>query len=223
MKEYLVIEKNLTPDIDEIYRLIDQYGEWVDGSVSFSGGDHIKKNNQIHFNNSNCIGKLSDIVYDRMDTHKSFHNFTAAKSSESPLITRTSVGGYYRPHHDFPENGDYSTTIFLNDDYEGGELCLWINDEEKKFKPSAGTSVTYKTGIPHRVNEVTKGHRDVIVFWTYSRIKDPFMMEIYQELTHALEYVYVDCSPHQTLYDSADCPHFIIQSLINSILRKSTN
>ncbi len=220
MNQYLVSETLPTEDIKCIYRLIDQFGDWHDGRVSYKGNKENKINQQLILNDS-VKHQLSDVVFSNVDRSNEFYGFTAAKSSEVPMVTRTNVGGYYRPHHDAPVLGDYSTTIFLNNDFEGGELCLWINGEEKKFKPSAGTSVTYRTGTPHRVNEVTKGHRDVIVFWTHSWIKDPFLMEMYQGLSLALDSI--DEKTYHTLYDTATCPHFILQSLRDSILRKSSN
>ena len=220
MNNYLVIQTLPVEDIEHIYRLIEQFGDWQDGRVSYKGNTANKINQQLRLNDS-VKHQLSDVVFSNFDKSDEFYGFTAAKSSETPMVTRTNVGGYYRPHHDAPALGDYSTTIFLNNDFEGGELCLWINGEEKKFKPRAGTSVTYRTGTPHRVNEVTKGHRDVIVFWTHSWIKDPFLMEMYQGLSRALDSM--DESTYHTLYDTATCPHFILQSLRDSILRKSSN
>ncbi len=125
MKDYLIIEENLIPDdINEIYHLIDQFGTWEDGNLSYHGGkDGVKKNNQISFSDQFALQKLSDIVFDRIDTYRSFRDYTIASESRPPMISRTSVGGYYHPHHDKASNGDFSTTIFLNDDFEGGELC----------------------------------------------------------------------------------------------------
>ena len=221
MKDHLVIEENLTPDdINGIYYIIDQFGNWVDGSVSYSGTDDIKKNLQIQFVDQYAYQKLSDIVYDRMDTYKRFHNFTIAKNSNRPLITRTPTGGYYKPHHDVAACGDFSTTIFLNDDYEGGELCLWNNDEEIKIKPKMGKSVTYKTGTPHRVNTVTEGHRDAVVFWTFSLITDPFDMMMYQGLQEVADILEFAC--HETLDDAQRDPAFIVTTLKESLLRKAT-
>jgi len=221
VSNYLVIEENLPKkDVDCIYRLIDRFGDWEDGNVTYTGEKENKVNQQLRINDD-VKRQLSDIVFAQVDNKNEFYIFTAAKSSELPMVTRTSVGGYYRPHHDNPDLGDYSTTIFLNDDYEGGELCLWFDGKEKKFKLPAGSSVTYRTGTPHRVNEVTKGHRDVIVFWTRTKIKDPFMMDLYRGLSHALDNI--DEPKYHTLYDTSTCPHFIIKSLKHSILRKSTN
>jgi len=222
MKDYLIIEENLIPDdINEIYYLIDQFGTWEDGNLTYNGGkDGSKKNNQIYFSDQFALQKLSDIVFNRIDTYRSFRDYTIATESRTPLISRTSVGGYYHPHHDKASNGDFSTTIFLNDDFEGGELCLWLNGGEERIKLPAGGSVTYKTGTPHMVREVTKGHRDAVIFWTHCRLRDPFEIELYRGLSQALQCLKVN---HNTTLEEADKdPTFIIRALRNSLLRKSS-
>ncbi|QCW23092.1 hypothetical protein [Synechococcus phage S-B05] len=225
MTDYLLIENNLTEnDINEIYRLIDIESVWVDGhqSVQSDSSDEeklkIKTNFQCEFT-SQGNQSLSDIVFSRMDTRIKFIEFTVARNSATPLVSRTEVGGFYKPHHDHAQLGDFSTTIFLNDDFEGGELCLWINGEEVKFKPPAGSSVTYKTGTPHRVNTVTKGHRDAVIFWTHSQLKDPFEYDMYQGLTSALNYI--EPTYHENLEDASKDPYFILHNLQDKIIRKN--
>jgi PKHD-type hydroxylase len=220
MKDYLIIENCLTKDdLGEIYYYIDQFGDWIDGNITYSGKEGVKKNDQIAFSDEFVKQKISDIVYDRMDTHGSFHEYTIPTNSARPIISRTNTGGYYRPHHDKADNGDFSTTIFLNDDFEGGELCLWVNEEEKRIKLPAGGSVTYRTGIPHMVREVTDGHRDAVVFWTHSRLKDLWDIEIYHGLSQALKYIKMEDVAN--LEEASENPAFILNSLKESILRKS--
>tara|TARA_B100001121_G_C18496557_1_gene529878 strand:+ start:98 stop:769 length:672 start_codon:yes stop_codon:yes gene_type:complete len=222
MKDYLIIENCLTKDdLGAIYYYIDQFGNWVDGNISYSGREGHKKNEQISFSDQFVHQKISDTVYDRMDTHSSFHDFTIPTNSARPMISRTKTGGYYYPHHDRAENGDFSTTIFLNDDFEGGELCLWLNEKEKRIKLPAGGSVTYRTGIPHMVREVTSGHRDACVFWTHSKLKDPFDIELYRGLSQALDCISLD-DRATCLEDANKNPVFILYSLRESILRKTT-
>jgi PKHD-type hydroxylase len=226
MRDYLLIENNFTrDDIDEIYRWIDIDSVWVDGHQSLesvNSSDEEKLKTKTNFQCEFTLEgeqALSDIVFNKMDTRTQFIEFTVASSSATPLVSRTETEGFYKPHHDYPTLGDFSTTIFLNDNFEGGELCLWINGEEIKFKPPAGSSVTYKTGTPHRVNTVTKGHRDVVIFWTHSRLKDSFEYDMYQGLTNALDYI--ESNRCENLEDASKDPHFILQNLRDKIIRKN--
>ena len=158
-QNYLLIERNFCLDaLADIYSLINSCGEWVDGDNTYTGVDGVKKNKEIKFRGDNVEYTqhvFSQIIFNRMDERPEFSLFTIPENSKVPLITRTEVGCYYNPHQDMATNGDFSTTVFLNDDFEGGELCLWLEGKEVKFKPPAGSSITYRTGIPHRVNKVT--------------------------------------------------------------------
>jgi len=79
-------------------------------------------------------------------------------------------------------NANMSMTIFLNDDYDGGELVIKVGDCETLHKPKPGTAVIYNTGLWHKVNPITRGDRKVILMWIESEIKDPFIREHVREL-----------------------------------------
>jgi len=55
--------------------------------------------------------------------------------------------------------------MFLNDDFEGGELEF--KEFNIKIKPEAGEIVLFSSGFPymHQVNSVTKGIRYAVVKW----------------------------------------------------------
>ena len=156
---------------------------WKDGLKSLhwdnTGNAHDLKRNQ------ETIDRVpDDLLWPYINRSKKFMEFACPSTSSGPLCTRTSVGGYYKPHFDVVHTDQslpqFSTTIFLSDpdEYEGGELVLWIDGKEVFFKPKAGRAVTYETGIGHRVNTVTSGERLAIIFWTYSEWKD---LDIFDE------------------------------------------
>ena len=83
-------------------------------------------------------------------------------------------GSHHKPHTDgqFLQNGyavpgndrDLTAVLYLNDDYEGGELYFTFLD--LKIKPSKGDVITYPTTFQYRhgVNPVL-GNRYVLTFW----------------------------------------------------------
>lgn len=89
-----------------------------------------------------------------------------------PKFSRYKTGEYYHRHTDSPWMGstrtDISCTLWLNDDYEGGELL--IGDEKVKGNP--GQCVIYQCGTPHEVLPVTSGERLCVITWIQSRIRD---------------------------------------------------
>jgi PKHD-type hydroxylase len=164
---------NIVKDIDS---------DWNDGIKTFKGDPDTKKNKEL--GNTFFKQKISNLIYKSLETNEEFNDFCFPKKIEDIMITKTEVGGYYNVHTDVGFNGHFSTTIFLSepDSYEGGELCLYIDGEEKKIKLDPGYGIVYPTGVPHRVNKVTSGSRFVAVFWTKSIFKDPTIREICQEL-----------------------------------------
>lgn len=97
------------------------------------------------------------------------------KTIESPQFLYYNVGGKYDLHNDSEDfiNGkltrvcerDITILIYLNDDYEGGELEF--TDWGVKLKPKPGTLLAFPSYIEfsHRVHPVTKGERFNLVSW----------------------------------------------------------
>ena len=82
---------------------------------------------------------------------------------------------------------DISTTVFLNDGYEGGELVIKTVFGEQSIKLKAGDAVVYPSTSLHKVNPVTEGERLVAVTWAQSMIKDSAKRELLYELGQARE------------------------------------
>ena len=97
------------------------------------------------------------------------------------------VGGFASPHSDNSDHdgnpnafeiNKYVGILYLNDDYEGGELyfCDKDNNMEKylSFKPNAYSYYVFPGGVEniHGVSEITKGTRYTMVsFWDYAEIE----------------------------------------------------
>jgi len=159
---------------NKLYSMIED-DEWHDGVESLNfGSKKPEYDMNLIKNNLECGIKDPSIIHFVLDSNKEFLKNTYALLSTDPIISKTPTGGYYHSHFDEPGCGHFSTTIFLSDPdtYDGGELVLLIDGEEKMFKLQAGEGITYETGTPHRVNKVTRGDRYAAVFWTTSFIQD---------------------------------------------------
>lgn len=197
--------------------------EWKDGLSSLiwskDGDAHQLKTN---FQTKNTIP--DHLIWPHIDSNIKFFNFTDPKSSNHPMCTLTPTGGYYRPHFDIVTIGQFSTTIFLTDpdEYEGGELVLWIDGREVFFKPKAGEGVIYETGIGHRVNTVTKGERLALVFWTHSKwenLEDFAKWKYYDSMKQYLYNDYGDII-YDTLNTFCNSPYTLLKSKSYNIYRK---
>lgn len=195
--------------------------EWVDGLQTAPGFTYDKKNN-LEAVPCEQYSEANKIIMASLDRDISFFEFCVPDVSNACLFSKTGEGGFYKPHHDNGANGHYSTTVFLTDpqEYQGGELCLYIDGREKMFKPPAGTAITYSTGILHRVNEVTSGERTVAVFWTKSRFDDSFERDIFRDIGLAISKI-EKRENHDTFKDALEDPFFILQEVQNKLIRKS--
>jgi PKHD-type hydroxylase len=139
--------------------------DWIDGSTTHSHNNKEIKNNLI---TEESIP--NNLIWKHIDKNDSFIKFTQSHTSSKARVTKTPIGGYYHPHVDKLTLGNFSTTIFLNspDQYDGGELILFIDGKEVQFKLDMGWGITYETGIGHRVNTVSRGERNVAIFWSHS-------------------------------------------------------
>lgn len=97
------------------------------------------------------------------------------------------VGGFASPHSDNSDHdgnpnafeiNKYVGILYLNDNYEGGELYFCDKNNKMKpylsFKPNAYSYYIFPGGVEniHGVSEITKGTRYTMVsFWDYAEIE----------------------------------------------------
>lgn len=211
--KYKIIKFFDLDTLNEIHNRLN-FSRWVDGCLTVDNKTSLKYKNNLQTTIQN------DIIFNSLDTNKTFLDFTLAKSTNKLLISKTMVGGFYKPHFDSVDNGDFSVTIFLNNprEYKGGELCLFIDNEERKIKLKPGYGIVYETGIPHRVCDVTYGERIACVFWVKSIISD--MKELYRYRYYLYMAQRYPEKLHENCYDFANDLNTIFVNKCNSILRK---
>lgn len=86
-------------------------------------------------------------------------------------ILKYEVGGHFGSHYDsYPRiNRCISGLIYLNDDYEGGEIeFVYFN---LKIKPKAGTVILFPPNYPYRhiAHPVTSGTKYSVATWYHER------------------------------------------------------
>ena len=124
---------------------------------------------------------LYDIVFDYMRSANEQAGWDfEVDAAESMQIGKYSKGCFYDYHtdgdgvtvYDSPENKwlnnktrKLSMSIFLNDNYEGGEFKFYGDDEETTRISEKGTVIVFPSYLNHCVEEVTKGNRYSLVVW----------------------------------------------------------
>jgi len=232
--DYQIIERLLNAeDIERVKEIMNRDDlPWQGGGLSvYEDGKRLNDEKVAHFKvnkqldpeaDDDAQSEIGSMIFQATDKCFDWNNFVCPNESRPPLITRTEEGGFYRVHHDASNVGHFSTTVFLNEPYEydGGELCLDLNGDIKLIKMPAGSCVTYRTGIPHCVNPVTCGHRDVAVFWTSTWFPDPHEWRIYRGIRRAIHFL-PNKTEHLSLDESRDDPCFILLTVMHDMERKT--
>lgn len=116
------------------------------------------------------VGKLLAEIVERVKSGP-IPKFHFVEELSPPKFNRYRDGGEYASHADASvQNGirsDLACTLFLNDGYEGGELC--VGSDVVKLPP--GEAIVYECWRPHFVAPVTKGERIACIWWMSSYIR----------------------------------------------------
>jgi PKHD-type hydroxylase len=184
----------LTPEeLTEITDIINK-AEFVDGKLTAGWHAKLVKNNQQIERRTTQVKQLQAKIITVLNCNALFQAAIRPKKIHSLIFSRYQIGMSYDRHVDNALMGsstvyrsDVSFTVFLNSPsaYEGGELALEGADDEKTYKLEAGTAIVYPSTTLHRVNEVTKGTRLVVVGWIQSFIREASEREILFDLETA--------------------------------------
>lgn len=95
------------------------------------------------------------------------------KRIQELTILKYTEGGFYKPHFDnapLQAPREFSVIVFLNNDYEGGNLVFYEPNHKDKIlevKPGVGKIVVWPSNylFPHAAEPVKKGTRFVLVSW----------------------------------------------------------
>jgi PKHD-type hydroxylase len=230
MKEYIIRKVLNEEKIKEVHELIKNSTMWLDGHDTSGWGDEVRQTNLEMDKHDPYHPAINNIIMNAIDEDYSFHLFTWADSSNPVIVSKHRKGDWFKAHEDHPNNGNYTTTIFLDDPetYEGGELCFLLNGREEKFKLPAGHAITYNTGILHRVSEVTKGERNAIVFWSKGKARDRFLVDLYSDIdklsklcnkTFSDNNIKIEVDKHN-LEETFNSPVNLFSSILKRIERK---
>jgi predicted 2-oxoglutarate/Fe(II)-dependent dioxygenase YbiX len=175
-RNVIIIENFVSPeDCKLVLDSIDDSIVWV--SYTQEGiPDKVSKNLHDKKEAYGILKNAIDKLQNEIETH-----FGRSLEEGFPGIRVWSVGDYQPLHADGedPEGNpneayivDYGSVIYLNDDYEGGEI--YFPDQQIEIKPKAGTVVFFPSNnmFIHGVKEITKGERYTCPqFWVPTKYK----------------------------------------------------
>ncbi len=172
-----------------------------DGAASAGGeANQRKRNQELDRAGTPGVEALETLLVRALAANRTFSDRVLPCRFSRPLVSRYQPGMEYGRHVDNPLLGgpllggmggmlrtDISVTVFLGDpaSYDGGELMIGAEGEERAIKLPRGHAVAYVTGTPHRVAPVKKGARVAGILWAQSVVADPHRREILADLHRA--------------------------------------
>ena len=166
---FLMIEDVFTPE------LLDKVNDFYNNnSHRVTTHDNAGKNRH-HLHPDNELEKIIDNKLSRSvfpEIMKIYYFDVKYREKYKICNYNSETGGRFHPHRDTPEpyrHRRYAMSLFLNDDYEGGEFEL--PEYNFKIKPKANCALIFPGISSHKINEVTKGMRKVIITFFCSEIE----------------------------------------------------
>jgi len=217
---YITTQLLTEDEVSQIRSWVGASKNWVSGTKTQRIANVERKNNIELHQGSESHKKASALIANALSKNKEFGDFVIPIRTSGITISRTRPGGFYKPHFDTHTLGDFSNTLFLSDpsEYDGGELCLWSDGKVEKIKLTPGMMITYECGIAHQVNEVTRGMRDVAVFWAKSEFKNEKLRDAMTDLFKCKE-ILGETPVLDTIEESQTNPSFLISQIIHTIRR----
>lgn len=175
-----------TDQCDKIVSYLKTVSKWREGvSPGKKYSARVKRNLELF--GDELSAKIANVVI----ANPEFSSRTIPKHVALHRFNWCKEGGYYGLHADSAFMGkepeirtDISMTLFLTDDYEGGELTLYYpSGEVRAIREPKGTLVFYPSLVMHEVKPVTEGDRVCWVAWTQSHIKDTAERNILVDIT----------------------------------------
>jgi len=171
--------------------------QWVDGNATSGYGAALAKRNRQLPEDGEAASRARLRVSQALAANATFLSAALPHAIYPPLFNRYGLGEGFGDHVDNairvdPLNGrqmrtDLSATLFLSEDYEGGELTIESDFGKVAYKLPAGHMILYPSTSLHRVTPVTRGERICSFFWLQSLVRDGATRESLFDLDQAIQ------------------------------------
>lgn len=167
LSEGIMVFENYFLRNEEVIEMAENSTQWRLGTAG-QGTDPKLRITDIHEldQNTELHSEILEIFLKSINEYGKRYTSLSISIGEKLRVARYNVGGHYSPHVD---SGDGSRTLsglmYLNDDFEGGELHFPIQDIT--IKPKPGMVVLFPSNFVyvHQSKPVTEGRKYAIVGW----------------------------------------------------------
>lgn len=137
--------------------------QYREGTVGAGEVDHSKRITLVHdLREDNPVHEeLLQTVIESLTEYAQKYKVNI-KQGEQFRIGKYPQGAYYKDHIDNGGGRTLSIVLFLNNDFEGGEL--YFNYQQLEVKPKAGSLVVFPSNFMyrHECKEITKGQKFIV-------------------------------------------------------------
>ena len=192
-----LIRKVISDDQVRMVRAIAATGAYEAGRVTAVGPTAAIKHNLQLATGSDAAGRAAEVLVAALRENGGFFVATWLDAMTTPLFCRYEPGMAYGDHIDAAMMGappmqmrcDIAVTVWLVDGstYDGGELIIDTDGAGQSWKGNAGDCLIYSADTLHRVAPVTRGVREVAVFWIQSMVREEWQRRILFDLLQVLE------------------------------------
>lgn len=171
--------------------------DWVDGNATSGSGAALAKRNRQLPEDGAAARAARGQVQQALARCPLFLSAALPRAIYPPLFNRYGRGEGFGDHVDNairvdPGTGaqmrtDLSATLFLSEDYAGGELSIAGQFGRVAYKCAAGDMVLYPSSSLHHVTEVTQGERIACFFWIESLVRDGEAREMLFDLDQSIQ------------------------------------
>lgn len=175
--KFLKIESNFIPENAIEIILKNKLDFLSDATVKINDKQQVTNYRKTKWLNldSDLFVNLQKTIFLIHEQHLTHLYNSQIDNIEGPQFLRYDVGDYYNAHNDsetFVDNKlkrvadrDISVLMYLNDDYEGGQIEF--TQLQLTIRPKAGMLLAFPSywEFEHKVHPVTKGTRYSIVSW----------------------------------------------------------
>lgn len=198
-----------------------EQADWVDGRVTAGAQSAKAKRNRQLPENHPVARELGDIIVERLSRERVFMAAALPRRVFPPLFNRYEAGEHFGVHVDNAIREvsgtrqairtDLSATLFLSDDYAGGELTIEDTYGVRNVRLPPGDMVLYSGTSLHKVQPVTRGARLAAFFWVQSMVRDDGQRTQLFDLDMAIQQLARDVPDHPAIVQLTGVYHNLLR------------
>lgn len=205
----------------EMFRGKLERADWIDGRATAGAQSAKAKQNRQLPQDHPVARELGDIIIERLGRERLFMAAALPRRVFPPLFNRYEGGENFGVHVDNAIRElagtrqairtDLSATLFLSDDFDGGELTIEDTYGVRSVRLPPGDMVLYSGASLHRVQPVTRGVRLAAFFWVQSMVRDEGKRTQLFDLDMAIQRLTQDVPDHPAVVQLTGVYHNLLR------------